>query len=343
MELPRVIQIGYGVIREVGSFLSRFSPKRILIISGPIVWARVGEVVEEALKREEFSYCCIKVDHSTKLEVEYAVKAAREFDADLIVGLGGGRVVDVAKLASYNCRVSFVSLPTSASHDGIASPLASIKGVNKPYSYMTKPPTGVLADVDIIADAPKKLLAAGCGDLIAKITAVRDWILARDEKQEYFGKYAANLALLSAEIVLSEAKGIGSGNKEYVRDVVEALISAGVAAGIAGSSRPCSGAEHLFSHALDIIAPNVGLHGEKCGLGAIMMAKLHDLDWEKLRDALRDVKAPVTAAELGLNADQIAKALVLAPELRPERYTILHKMRLSYDEARALAKDVGII
>ena len=343
MELPRVIQIGYGVIREVGSFLSRFSCKRILIITGPIVWSRVGEVIEEALKREDFRYYCIKVNNSTKMEVEYAVRVAREFGADLIVGLGGGRAVDVAKLASHNCGVSFVSLPTSASHDGIASPLASIKGGDKPYSHMTKPPTGVLADVDIIAEAPQKLLAAGCGDLIAKITAVRDWMLARDEKKEYFGKYAANLALLSAEIVLSEAKGIGSGSKEYVRDVVEALISAGVAAGIAGSSRPCSGAEHLFSHALDIIAPNVGLHGEKCGLGALMMAKLHNLEWEKLRDALRDVKAPVTAAELGLSADQIARALVLAPELRPERYTILHKMRLSYKEAKALAKEVGII
>ena len=343
MELPRVIQIGYGVIREAGSFLAKFSPKRILIISGPIVWARVGEVVEEALKKEEYEYCCVEVDDSTNKEVEDAVTVAKEFGADLIIGLGGGRAVDVAKLTSFNCGVSFVSLPTSASHDGIASPLASIKGADRPYSYMTKPPTGVLADVDIIAEAPKKLLAAGCGDLIAKITAVRDWMLARDEKQEYFGKYAANLALLSAEIVLSEAKGIGSGSKEYVRDVVEALISAGVAAGIAGSSRPCSGAEHLFSHALDIIAPNVGLHGEKCGLGAIMMAKLHNLDWEKLRDALRDVKAPVTARELGLNADQIAKALVLAPDLRPERYTILHKIRLSYEEAKALAKDVDVI
>ena len=343
MELPRIIQIGYGVIREVGSFLSKFSPKRILIISGPIVWTKVREEIEGALKKEEYRYCCIEVNNSTKKEVEDTVRVAKEFGADLIVGLGGGRAVDVAKLASYNCGVNFVSLPTSASHDGIASPLASIKGGDKPYSYMTKPPAGVLADVDIIAEAPHKLLAAGCGDLIAKITAVRDWMLARDEKQEYFGKYAANLALLSAEIVLSEAKGIGSGSKEYVRDVVEALISAGVAAGIAGSSRPCSGAEHLFSHALDIIAPNVGLHGEKCGLGAVMMAKLHNLDWEKLRDALLDVKAPVTATELGLSADQIAKALVLAPELRPERYTILHKIRLSYEDAKALAKDVGII
>jgi glycerol-1-phosphate dehydrogenase [NAD(P)+] len=329
MELPRVIQIGYGVIKEVGSFLSRFSPKQILIISGPIVWGKVGDVVDDAFRREGFRYRYIKVDNSTKREVEGAVKVAKEFGADLIVGLGGGRAVDVAKLTAYNCGLMLVSLP--------------IKDGDKPYSHMTKPPVGVLADVELIAEAPRRLLASGCGDLIAKITAVKDWMLSRDEKQEYFGKYAANLALMSAEIVLSEAKGIGSGSKEYVRDVVEALISAGVAAGIAGSSRPCSGAEHLFSHALDIIAPNIGLHGEKCGLGALMMARLHNLDCEKLREALREVNAPVTAAELGLSVDQIAKALVLAPDLRPERYTILHKMHLGFEEAKSLAKDVGII
>jgi len=343
MELPRVIQIGYGVIKEAGSFLSRFAPKQILIISGPTVWGKVKDLVDEAFRSEDFRYRCIIVDHSTKREVESAVKIAKEFGADLIVGLGGGRVVDVAKLTAYNCGVMLVSLPTSASHDGIASPLASIKDGDKPYSHMTKPPVGVLADIDLIAEAPRRLLASGCGDLIAKITAVRDWMLSRDEKQEYFGKYAANLALMSAEIVLSEAKGIGSGGKEYVRDVVEALISAGVAAGIAGSSRPCSGAEHLFSHALDIIAPNIGLHGEKCGLGALMMARLHNIDSEKLREALREVNAPVTAAELGLSVEQVAKALVLAPELRPERYTILHKMRLNFEEAKSLAKDAGII
>jgi len=109
MELPRVIQIGYGVIREAGSFLAKFSPKRILIISGPIVWARVGEVVEEALKKEEYEYCCVEVDDSTNKEVEDAVTVAKEFGADLIIGLGGGRAVDVAKLTSFNCGVSFVS------------------------------------------------------------------------------------------------------------------------------------------------------------------------------------------------------------------------------------------
>jgi len=81
---------------------------------------------------------------------------------------------------------------------------------------------------------------------------------------------------------------------------VEALISAGVASCIAGSSRPCSGAEHLFSHAVDKLEPGVGLHGEKCGIGTIMIAKLQGQDWEKIVKTLKGVGVPTTAKEIGL-------------------------------------------
>jgi Glycerol dehydrogenase and related enzymes len=102
-----------------------------------------------------------------------------------------------------------------------------------------------------------------------------------------------------------------------IRTVVEALISAGVAACIAGSSRPCSGSEHLFSHAVEYVAgPDFGLHGERVGIGAIIMAKLHDLDWEKIAETLVDVGAPTTAREIGLAEEDVVKALVTAQSLR---------------------------
>ena len=107
------------------------------------------------------------------------------------------------------------------------------------------------------------------------------------------------------------------------------MISAGVASCIAGSSRPCSGAEHLFSHALDKIAPDIGLHGEKCGIGSIMMAKLQGQDWKKIVKTLKDVGAPTTAKEIGLEPNMIIEALMIAQGLRPERYTILKEIKMS--------------
>ena len=221
--------------------------------------------------------------------------------------------------------------------------LALLLQLERAYSYLAKPPIGILADINIITNAPKKLLVSGCGDLVSKITAIKDWMLARDEVKEYYGQYAANLARLSAEIILSESELIGKGGIESTRMIVEALISSGVAAGIAGSSRPCSGSEHLFSHALDIVAPSIGLHGEKCALGTIMMMKLHGLDWQKAKESFEKMNIPTKAQEIGLSKEQVIKALIKAPSTRPERYTILNKIELDDISANELAKSTGII
>src|SRR5207249_664213 len=87
----------------------------------------------------------------------------------------------------------------------------------------------ILIDIDVIADSPYNLLAAGCADIVAKFTAVKDWQLAHKLKNEYYGDYAANLAMMSAELVTKNGKEILKRNVEGVRTVVEALISCGVA------------------------------------------------------------------------------------------------------------------
>src|SRR5919197_4458860 len=186
-------------------------------------------------------------------------------------------------MTAFKLNKPFLSVPTSASQDGITIPFVSIKRIDKPHSVKANTPVGVLADTHLLSKAPLRLLASGCGDLVAKITAVKDWELARDEKNENFGTYAAHLACMSAEIILKQSHKFRDNSIFGSRTIIEALISAGVAACIAGSSRPCSGSEHLFSHALEYIAGNsCGLHGERVGLGTIVMAKLHNLDWKQI-------------------------------------------------------------
>ncbi len=112
---------------------------------------------------------------------------------------------------------------------------------------------------------------------------------------------------------------------------------------IAGSSRPCSGSEHLFSHALDVITPKTALHGEQCGVGAIMMAYLWRANWKLIKDKLQTIGAPTTAEELGIQTNQIIDALIMARTIRPERYTILHTQNLTHQSARVIAQRTGII
>jgi glycerol-1-phosphate dehydrogenase [NAD(P)+] len=346
MELPRKILIGDSVISQLGAIITNLdaNASKVAIITGSLVKLRTEEICtsslnESYLENSWFISTDTSMDSVSKLQ-----SMIEEYSADLIVGLGGGRSVDAAKMTAFQLKKPFISVPTSASHDGISSPFASIRGNYKPHSIKVNTPVGVIADTLLLAKAPRRLLASGVGDLVAKITAVKDWELARDEKNEYFGSYAANLAYLSAKIILDESAKLYNNSRFGIRTIVEALISAGVASCIAGSSRPCSGAEHLFSHAVEyIVGDNCGLHGERVGLGTLMMAKLHGLDWEIIAETLEKVGAPTKAKQIKLNDHDIVESLLIAQSLRPDRYTILSKAKLDKQSALDLAKSVNVI
>ena len=342
MELPRQIVVGDKNISDLGNFLNSLKKtKSVSMVSGGNVKKIVQKKIEASLAASKIKtmwYLAKTNDQKTIQEIE---KKVRQSKSDLVIGIGGGRSVDIAKLIGFNLNKPFVSVPTSASHDGIASPFVSVKG-DKPHSLVATAPLGVFVDVDIMKKAPKKLLASGCGDLIAKITAVRDWQLGRDKTGEYYGKYSAELALMSAQFLIKNSARF-SKNGLHVREIVEALISAGVASCIAGSSRPCSGAEHLFSHAVDKLEPGIGLHGEKCGIGTILISKLQGQNWKQIVKTLKNVGAPTTAKEIGLKPQVLAKALIIAQSLRPERYTILSGVDMTEEKALSLAKSTKVL
>ena len=342
MELPRLIVVGEKNINDIGSFLKSLKNiKKVSLVSGNNVKKIVQNKIESSLSASKIQMVWHLAETNDKRSIKKIEQDVGKSKSELIVGVGGGRSVDIAKIIGFNLDLPFVSIPTSASHDGIASPFVSIKG-NKPHSVVATAPLGVFVDVDIIKKAPKKLLASGCGDLIAKITAVRDWQLGHDKTGEYYGRYSADLALMSAKILMENSSRFSKKGLD-VREVVEALISAGVASCIAGSSRPCSGAEHLFSHAVDKLEPGIGLHGEKCGIGAIMIAKLQGQDWRKIVKTLKSVGAPTTAKEIGLKSKVLAKALTIAQSLRPERYTILKEVNMNENKAINLAKSTKVL
>ena len=347
MELPRKILIGSTVISGLGNFIRQLDHNfsKVAIISGELVKERTQVISQKSMEAADLRECkWFRATDATMGEAARLTRVLKRYSPDLIVGQGGGRSVDLAKMTAYNLGKAFISVPTSASHDGISSPFVSMRGSDKPYSIKAQAPVGVLADVELMSKAPRRLMISGCGDLVGKITAVKDWELARDEVNEYYGTYAANLAYLSARIILNEGRNLVKDRLYGLRTVVEALISAGVASCIAGSSRPCSGSEHLFSHAVEYVAgKNSGLHGERVGIGTIMMAKLHGLDWEKISDTLTVFGAPTRGKQINLTDDQVIQSLVLASSLRPDRFTILNKEKLDKNKAASLARAAKVI
>ncbi|MEA3255828.1 MAG: NAD(P)-dependent glycerol-1-phosphate dehydrogenase [Candidatus Altiarchaeota archaeon] len=332
IELPRRVIVGDGAISQLRDLVEELGLEGdSMVISDPTT----REIAGDNIGRDLDSLVYI-VQGTPDSEVERILLEVKRNKIRYLVGVGGGRVIDITKLAAFKAETPFLSVPTAASHDGIASPQVSIQG-SIPASLRAHCPLGVVADTSVIRKAPERLLAAGCADVISNYTAVLDWKLANTEKGEYYGDYASTLAMMSAQIVMHNAEQI-RGN---ISILVEALISSGVAIGIAGSSRPCSGAEHSFSHVLDRICPKPAMHGEQCGVGSILMACLHEAEWTKVRDSLKEAGAPVNASELGIDEDHIIEALTTAHKIR-DRYTILRD-GLSREEAVEVARNTGVI
>jgi len=345
MQFPREIIVGRGAIDRIGEISRRLGfAESALIIAGSKTFKVAGRSVKELLeKKEGMTVDTFLVECASAKDVEAVEQRIKAFKPQIVFAVGGGTKIDVAKCSSANQGVPFISVPTTASHDGIASPLSSIKGYEKPYSVLAQAPLAIVADTKIIMRSPWRFSVSGCEDVIAKFTAVKDWKLAHEDRSEYFGGYAASLALMSAKHVMNNVSLMKSGNEEGLRILLEALISCGVSMSIAGSSRPCSGSEHLFSHALDVIRPNHGMHGERCGVGTIMMTYLHGGNWKHLRDALKKLGAPTNARQLGVEKEDIIKALKMATSIRPERYTILNKLNLRRESYEHLAEVTEVI
>ncbi|MFC2162546.1 NAD(P)-dependent glycerol-1-phosphate dehydrogenase [Candidatus Altiarchaeota archaeon] len=332
IELPRKVLTGENAIYEIDEVVVELDlAGKPMILCDPTTKKIAGDTVASEL--EEGTTIMEGMEDK---ELEMLASQVIGEDLEYIIGVGGGRVLDAGKFIAFNTKRPFISVPTSAAHDGIASPQASLK-TDKPISLRVHSPLGVVADTKIIAGSPKRMVAAGAADAISNYTAVLDWQLAHRENDEYYGDYAAALSQMSAQIVMDNSERIG----KDVSILIEALISSGVAIGIAGSSRPCSGAEHLFSHSLDLICEKPALHGEQCGVGTIMMASLHEADWLEVKNALAKCGAPTTAKGLGIPAETIIKALVKATSVR-DRYTILRK-GLTESEATDLATKTGVI
>lgn len=344
MQLPREVIVGKGTLSRIPEVVSRLGLSgKALVLSDSQCYKLAGETVSAHLQKAGLTPSFFLVKSMTVDDLITVEKQLEEQKPRVVFGVGGGTIIDAAKLSSASQNIPFVSVPTTVSHDGIASPLASIKGSDKPYSVLAQAPLAIIADTEIIALAPWRFVVSGCGDVISKFTAVRDWKLAHKEKGEYYGGYAASLALMSAKLVSENAELIAQKDSEGLRILLEALISCGVAMSIAGSSRPCSGSEHLFCHALDLTNSHHAMHGEQCGVGSIMMAYLYGANWKRIRDTLRKLGAPTTAKELGVTDANAVRALELAATIRPDRYTLLQKLKMDHKACEKVAKETNVI
>ncbi len=338
IELSREIIIGNDAYEEFPQVLEKLGLRGpALLICDPTTFDVAGRRVTEILKADGFSVDRVVCNDVTEKELERVRTKVDHFR--FVLGVGGGRIIDTAKYVGTEESVPYISVPTAPSHDGIASSRATINKEDRRYSYKADAPTAIVADLDIIGNAPMELISAGCGDLLSNITSVEDWKLGQRDNGEYYSDYAAALSVLAAEITISSADMIKNREERGIRNLVKALISAGISMSIAGSSRPCSGADHQFSHALDYIADRPGNHGHQCAMGALLSAEMRGMDYSQLKRTMEELGIPTTIEETTFSEEEATRAWNEAGSIR-DRYTVLD---VEEEETRSLFKRAGII
>ena len=255
---PLTVEVGSGAVAALAGLLTdrRISSRGdVAVVVGPGQGDEIVRVVRPALENAN-----IYAVHGGTLRAALELAdALRSGSYDAVVGIGGGRTLDVAKYAASLTGLPMVAVATNLAHDGIASPVASLEYDGRKGSYGVHIPIAVVVDLDYVRRCPREQLRSGLGDVLSNLNALSDWELASRERGEPIDGLAAALARSGAESLLHRTDDLAS--DAFLTALAEALVLSGVAMAVAGSSRPCSGACHQISHAIDALYPGTATHG----------------------------------------------------------------------------------
>jgi glycerol-1-phosphate dehydrogenase [NAD(P)+] len=327
---PLTIDIGSGAVASLAPLLAdrRISAGgHVAIVVGPGLGEEIADVLRPQLGNAElWTVEGGGIDAASEL-----ARRLRQGFYDAIVGIGGGRTLDMAKYAASLSGLPMVAVATSLAHDGIASPVASLEEGGRKGSFGVQMPIAVVVDLDYVRRSDPAMRRSGIGDTVSNLSAIADWRLAGAERGEPVDGVAVTFARLAATSVLLREDGID--DDDFLIALAEALVLSGLAMATAGSSRPCSGSDHEILHAIDHLFPGTARHGELAGAASLFTSFLRgDEGMVRAIDAcLCRHGLPRTPQDLGLTADQFAEAVVHAPMTRPDRYTVLEHLAL--DEA----------
>lgn len=328
---PLAVDIGPGAVADLAPLLADrriSSGGHVAVAVGP----GLGEEIAASLTLDNAEVWTVE-GGTIEAAQDLATRLRKGF-FDAVVGIGGGKTLDTAKHAATLTGLPMVAVATSLAHDGLASPVASLEHDGRKGSYGVQIPIAVFVDIDYVLRSDPGLRRSGVGDAISNFGAVADWKLARRERGEPVDGLAVTFARASSMSVLYREDSID--DVPFLTALAEALVLGGLAMSVAGSSRPCSGADHEILHAIDHLFPGTARHGELAGAACLFTAFLHE-DETLLRalDAcLTRHGLPRTPADLGLTDAQWVEAVLEAPATRPDRYTILEHLDLGEEEVR---------
>jgi glycerol-1-phosphate dehydrogenase [NAD(P)+] len=326
LTVPRLLHVGVGCLDDVSGLLADHEfdlGSKVLVGSGAGPSRGFAKRVAAGLEGQGVDVLLVPGLVGRLDQAAAAAATIIEESVAVAVAVGGGRVIDPLKLAAARTGIDFVSVPTTISNDGISSPVASLvdrEGART--SHAARMPCGIVVDTEAIGTAPPPTIRAGVGDLVSNLTACMDWRLADSLGEDRFDAYSAMIAEAAARPVLDLEDIHSRGSHDIL---AHGLMLSGLAMAAAGTSRPCSGAEHQISHALDAeLGRRAPLHGVQVALGCLVSAAAHGSPLlGVLHRVYRRLGLPTRPEDLGLTREQLVAAVVAAPGIRPERWTVL--------------------
>jgi len=284
-DTTRYINVSRHAATTTGDYFKKCFPgRKAVIVADQNTWKVAGAQVQKVLEAQDPNTMAPFIFRESEFhaEMDHVDELTRYLESvDAIpVAVGSGTINDLTKLAAYRCGRQYMVVVTAASVDGYTAFGASITHAGFKQTFLCSAPLCVIADLSIIADAPPEMNAWGYADLIAKIPAGADWILADALGVEAIDQTAWSLVQHPLRELTADAGGVKRGEDKALCFLVEGLLMAGLAMQALGSSRPASGAEHQFSHLWDIenhthhgIAPS---HGFKVAIGSLSSLALYD-------------------------------------------------------------------
>ena len=277
--------IGTEVLGRVDAWFHRSfgSSAAGVVVADENTWAAAGQFVHARLgarrvRGSPLIFGARPALHAEMQQVERIEAMLAQVDA-IPVAVGAGTINDLVKLAAGRCGRPYMVVGTAASMDGYAAFGASITEKGSKQTFDCPAPRAVLVDLDVVAEAPATMAATGYADLLAKVTAGADWILADALGIEPLCQEAWELVQTPLRGWLADPEGVRRAERGALRNLISGLVHGGLAMQVTKTSRPASGAEHQFSHLWDMEGHRhqgeVVPHGSKVAIGTLAVCGIY--------------------------------------------------------------------
>ncbi len=290
----KALEIGEGILdKSPQVFRAQFGDQPAMLVADENTFAVAGRKVLEAFRAAKHPVLEPFIFRDPSLYAEYRfieqLEASLKQHAAIAVAVGSGTINDLTKLSSHHVGRPYLCVATAASMDGYTAFGASITHQSAKQTFLCPAPTAVVADLNVICAAPGLMNSWGYADLLAKVPAGTDWMLAGALGAEPIHAQAWTIVQGRLREMVSDPAGVLARDPQAVGRLTEGLLLGGFAMQSAQSSRPASGAEHQFSHLWDNQhhthngrAPS---HGFKVAIGTLATTALFEflleqpLDW----------------------------------------------------------------